>query len=102
MAAAIRQIDHTPEVRIGELYALGLRANADAAEIARARRGADREQAAVEAGDALLEAIRLRHAEVTAKRSVFASLSAAWLLLCEAEATRLHRQAEPDAWVASR
>ena len=101
MAAAIRQIDHTPEVRIGELYALGLRANADAAEIARARRGADREQAAVEAGDALLDAIRLRHAEVTAKRSVFASLSAAWLLLCEAEATRLHRQAEPDAWVAS-
>ena len=39
VAAAIRQIDHTPEVRIGELYALGLRANADAAEIARARRG---------------------------------------------------------------
>ena len=101
MAAAIRQIDHTPEVRIGELYALGLRANADAAEIARARRGADHEQAAVEAGEALLEAIRLRHAEVTAKRSVFASLSAAWLLLCEAEATRLHRQAKPDAWVAS-
>ena len=79
VAAAIRQIDHTPEVRIGELYALGLRANADAAEIARARRGADHEQAAVEAGEALLEAIRLRHAEVTAKRSVFASLSAAWL-----------------------
>ncbi len=101
VAAAIRQIDHTPEVRIGELYALGLRANADAAEIARARRGADRERAAVEAGDALLEAIRLRHAEVTAKRSVFASLSAAWLLLCEAEAARLHRQAKPDAWVAS-
>ena len=92
MAAAIRQIDHTPEVRIGELYALGLRANADAAEIARARRGADRERAAVEAGDALLEAIRRRHAEVAATRSVFASLSAAWLLLCEAEATRLHRR----------
>ena len=101
VAAAIRQIDHTPEVRIGELYALGLRANADAAEIARARRGADRERAAAEAGDALLEAIRRRHAEVAATRSVFAPLSSAWLLLCEAEATRLHRRAEPEAWVAS-
>ena len=49
----------------------------DAAEIARARRGADHERAAIEAGEALLDAIRHRHAEVTAKRSVFSTLSAA-------------------------
>ena len=101
VAAAIRQIDHTPEVRIGELYALGIRANADAAEIARARRVTDGEGAAVEAGDALLEAIRRRHADVVATRPMFEPLSTAWLLSCEAEATRLHRHAEPEAWVAS-
>ena len=99
-AAAIRQIDHTPEVRIGELYALGLRANAQAAEVARARRVTAGEQTAIEAGDALLAAIRLRHADVVATRPVFAPLSEAWLLLCEAEATRLHRRADPEAWVA--
>jgi DNA-binding CsgD family transcriptional regulator len=32
---------------------------------------------------------------------VLAALSEAWLLLCEAEATRLHRAADPDAWAAS-
>jgi DNA-binding CsgD family transcriptional regulator/tetratricopeptide (TPR) repeat protein len=100
IADALRLIHFTPELKIGEAYALGLRANADAAELARARRSPDEEREAVAAGAELLEAIRRRHAEVVATRPVFEPLSVAWLLLCEAEATRLHRLADPDAWVA--
>jgi DNA-binding CsgD family transcriptional regulator len=100
IATALRLVDYTPEVRIGEIYALGLRANADAAELARARRAPDRARDAVAAGEALLEAIRARHVDIVATRPVFEPLSAAWLLLCEAEATRLRRHADRDAWVA--
>jgi DNA-binding CsgD family transcriptional regulator len=100
VASAIRLIDFTPEVKIGEVYALGLRANADAAELARARRSADQEHLAIEAAEALLEAIRRRHADVIEARPAFEPLSEGWLLLCEAEATRLHRRPDPDAWVA--
>lgn len=100
VATAIRLTHFTPEVKIGELYALGLRAHADAAELARARRSADQERQAVAAGDELLDGIRRRHADVLATRPVFEPLSEAWLLLCEAEATRLHRRPDPDAWVA--
>jgi DNA-binding NarL/FixJ family response regulator len=99
VAAAIRLISFTPEVRIGEVYALGLRANADAAELARARRSADGEEAAVAAGEELLEVIRARHADVLATRPAFEAQSAAWVLLCEAEATRLHRDPDPEAWI---
>ncbi|HEX2755519.1 MAG TPA: LuxR C-terminal-related transcriptional regulator, partial [Candidatus Limnocylindrales bacterium] len=35
-----------------------------------------------------------------ATRPAYEAHSEAWLLLCEAEATRLHRRADPDAWVA--
>jgi DNA-binding CsgD family transcriptional regulator/tetratricopeptide (TPR) repeat protein len=99
VAATIRMIDYTPEVRIGEVYALGLRANADAAELARARRSPDQERQAIAAGDDLLEGIRRRHADVLATRHAFEPFSSALLLLCEAEATRLHRHPDPDAWL---
>ena len=101
LTAVVRMIDFTPEVKIGEGYALGLRANADAAELARARRSPDQERQAVAAGEELVAAIRGRHADVVATRPAFEPQSEAWLLLCEAEATRLHGQADPDAWVAS-
>jgi DNA-binding CsgD family transcriptional regulator/tetratricopeptide (TPR) repeat protein len=100
-ASALSLIDFTPEVRIGELYALGLRANADLAELARVRRIPGQESAVVAAGDELLDAIRARHADVLARRPVFAPQSEAWLRTCEAEAARLHRRADPDVWIAS-
>jgi DNA-binding CsgD family transcriptional regulator len=100
-ASALSLIDFTPEVRIGELYALGLRANADVAELARARRSPGQERDAVSAGDELLRAIQARHVDVLDGRPVFAAQSEAWLRACEAEAARLHRRADPDAWVAS-
>jgi ATP/maltotriose-dependent transcriptional regulator MalT len=99
VAAAIRLIEFTPEVKLGEIYALGLRANADAAEVARARRSGEDERRAIEAGEALLDVVRRRHADVLANRRVFEPQSNAWLALCEAEATRLHRRPDPDAWL---
>ncbi len=101
IAAGIERIDFTRELRIGEMYAVGIRANADAAELDRARRASDMEHGVIAAGDELLRAMRVRHAEVETHRPVFASQSEAWLLLCEAEGTRLHRRADPDAWSAS-
>jgi DNA-binding CsgD family transcriptional regulator len=101
VAAALRGIDFSPEIRIGEVYALGLRANADVAELARARRDATAEREAVAAGEGLLAGIRRRHEETVRERPVFTAQSDAWVTLCEAEATRLHRRPSPDAWVAA-
>ena len=99
--AALQQIDYTPEVKICELHALGIRAYADLAELASARRSADGVSAAIAPGEGVLDAIRRRHGDVVATRPLLAELSEAWLLLCEAEGTRLHRLADPDAWLAS-
>jgi ATP/maltotriose-dependent transcriptional regulator MalT len=99
--AAIRLIDFTPEVRIAEVYALGVRAHADLAEVARARRSTAAADEAVAAGRSLVEAMRRRHADVVATRPAYEELSLAWLLLCEAEATRLERRPDPDAWIRS-
>jgi ATP/maltotriose-dependent transcriptional regulator MalT len=101
LEAAIPLIEFTIEVRLGELYALGLRAAADVAELAIARRAAAEERHAREAGAAMLAAIRDRHAEVVSERPAFTPLSEAWLLLCEAEAARLDRRPDPTAWAAS-
>ena len=100
LAAAIPRLDFTPEVRIGELYALGLRAAADAADLAVARRAPDDERRAIESAAPLLAGMRRRHAEVVSMRPVFTAQSEAWMLLCEAEDARLHRRADPHRWVA--
>jgi DNA-binding CsgD family transcriptional regulator len=99
VVAALRLIDHSPEIRIGEVYALGLRANADVAVLARIRRTPGLEREAIAAGDALLDALRRRHAEVVATRPAYELMSSGWLLLSEAEATRLHGRNDPDAWL---
>ena len=102
IASAIRLVEFSPEVYIGALFALGVRAAADAAELARARRLPDEEASAIADGDAILDDMRRRHAEVVAERPAYAHLSGAWLSLCEAESTRLHREPTPDTWVACR
>jgi ATP/maltotriose-dependent transcriptional regulator MalT len=101
LVAAVAMMSFTPEVRIGELYALGLRAAADAADLAVMHRSGDAEQRARDAGEDLLSGIRHRHAEVIEARPAFTAASEAWLLLCEAEASRLRREPDPDAWVRS-
>ncbi len=96
----IRLLRATSDPRVGELYALALRGYADVAEEARAGRAESEERAAIEAGDALLEALSGREAGYTDAQRVAARWSAAWLPLCEAEATRLHGRPEPAAWTA--
>ena len=98
---AIRLVAHSPETRIGDLFALGVRAAADAAERARVGRAPDAERAAIDAGETLLEGMRRRHAEVLELRPAFAHLSAACLLTCEAEASRLRRRPDPGGWRAA-
>jgi DNA-binding NarL/FixJ family response regulator len=91
-------VAHSPEVRVAHLYALGLRAHADAAELATARRSADKERDAIGAGEVLLDDVRRRHRDVIATRPVFERLSTAWLRLSEAESNRLRRHPDPHAW----
>jgi DNA-binding CsgD family transcriptional regulator/tetratricopeptide (TPR) repeat protein len=98
---AIPRVEFTPEVRISDLYALGVRAAAEIAEIARARRDEAAEAEAVAAGTAIVAAIQARHAEVLAERPVYGPISESWLRLAEAEGTRLRHEADPDAWRAA-
>ena len=98
VTSAIRLIDHSPETKIGELYALGLRAAADEAEIARARRS-PAVDAQLALGEELLAALRARHAAVVAGRPAFAEQSEVWLRLAEAEAGRLRGASDPVAWL---
>ena len=100
VAEAIRLIDFSPEVRVGEIYALGVRAAADLAEIARARRAPADEASALKAGEELLAAMRRRHDAVITTRPPLEPVSTAWLRQCEAETTRLLRRPDPEAWIA--
>ena len=100
VAEAIRLIDFSPEVRVGEIYALGVRAAADLAEIARARRAPADEASALKAGEELLAAMRRRHDAVITTRPPLEPVSTAWLRQCEAETTRLLRRPDPEVWIA--
>ena len=100
LAEAIGKIGFLSDIKVLELYAVAVRAYADAAELARARRSSAEARAAVAAGESILAALQARHAEIVADRPVFGPQSEAWLLLSEAEATRLHGQPVPTAWEA--
>jgi DNA-binding CsgD family transcriptional regulator/tetratricopeptide (TPR) repeat protein len=95
---AIRILAPTLDVRVGELYALAVRAHADMAEVGRARRSRDDEARATAAGNELVEALRRREEAIPPQRRAFEARSAAWLPLVEAEATRLQGRPDPDAW----
>jgi DNA-binding CsgD family transcriptional regulator len=101
VAATIPRIEFTPEVRVDEVYVLGIRAAADSAELARVRRDDAGEREAVAAADAFMAALRTRHADVVAHRPVYEPLSRAEVLMAEAEIARLRRAPDPDAWHAA-
>jgi DNA-binding CsgD family transcriptional regulator/tetratricopeptide (TPR) repeat protein len=100
-ADAIDQTAFSPEIRVAELHALGLRAAADAADLARARRRTADADRHVSTGKRWLAAVLDRHADVLAARPVFAPLSDAWMLQCVAETARLERRPDPEAWAAA-
>ncbi|MFL5778763.1 MAG: AAA family ATPase [Chloroflexota bacterium] len=99
--AALRLIGFSQEMRIGEQFALGLRAQADLAELGRARRSVDQERQAIEGGLPLIDEVRRRQADIASTRPIFEPHWRPWLLLSEAEATRLHGTADPGAWLAA-
>ncbi|OGN85687.1 MAG: hypothetical protein A2X23_13685 [Chloroflexi bacterium GWC2_73_18] len=85
--------------RIGPLYALGLRAEADLAELSRPqhRSEADTTEAARTAERYLAEVRRL-HAEIVPALPAYVPLAAAFLGLCEAESDRLLGRSSPASW----
>jgi ATP/maltotriose-dependent transcriptional regulator MalT len=85
----------------GRLFMLGLRAQADRAELARARQLAAEAAAAQQAGCALLEeAAQLVANPLDPAASVLPEATAVGAL-CEAENSRLHGHSNPDLWATA-
>jgi DNA-binding CsgD family transcriptional regulator/tetratricopeptide (TPR) repeat protein len=84
--------------RFGPLYALGLRAAADDAALARQLRDPDGVDAARVRGRSLLEIVRRVGDEIDQHFPAFRGLGQAYQTLCEAEAGRLDGRAVPQAW----
>jgi ATP/maltotriose-dependent transcriptional regulator MalT len=100
VAAGLAALSDDADIRCTELYALGIRAHADRAELARARRSTDELALAIAAGREFHEAVRQRHL-ATERLPALAPQSAAWLAGAEAELGRLEGASDPDAWAAS-
>jgi len=83
------------------LYALGLRAAADRAELARARRTGDEVLEAREVGNALAGELRARMSPERADGTVPTPRTEAQAVLCEAELARLGGHSDPDLWAAA-
>jgi DNA-binding CsgD family transcriptional regulator len=84
-----------------QLYALGLRAAADRAELAHARRLDDEVREARRVGNALAAELRARMSPEKADGRVPTPRTAAQAALCEAELARLDGNSDPDLWAAA-
>ena len=85
----------------GQLYALGLRAAADGAELASARRFSDEVREARRVGTALADELRARMSLAETEGKVATPPIKAQAVLCDAELARLRGHADPDLWVAA-
>jgi len=83
------------------LYALGLRAAADRAELARARRDDEEAIEARRAGDALAVEFRARLSPEGTDGAVPTPPTEALAVLCEAELARLEGRSDPQVWEAA-
>jgi len=83
------------------LYALGLRAAADRAELARARRDDEEVLEARQAGDTLTGQLQARLSPEGADGAVPTPRTEAQTVLCQAELARLDGRTEPDLWEAA-
>ncbi len=104
IGAALGRLDvHAPGYvsRTGPLFALGVRAEADAAELARARRvdGDVRESKAI--AERYLGTMRAIRDVIVRGMPNFASQAEAYRLICEAECSRLDGASDPRAWAAA-
>ncbi|MEX1170434.1 MAG: AAA family ATPase [Chloroflexota bacterium] len=98
-AAGLAVLTDHSDIRYSELYLLGLRAQADLADLARARRSTDEVKTAMTTGAEIRELIRERHARIDGIPAL-AAQSAAWTSLTDAEWHRLEGAPDPDAWAA--
>jgi DNA-binding CsgD family transcriptional regulator/tetratricopeptide (TPR) repeat protein len=83
------------------LYALGLRAAADRAELAHARRAGDEVLEARRVGNALAGQLRARMSPKAADGTVSTPRTEAQAMLGEAELARLGGHSDPDLWAAA-
>ena len=83
---------------IGPLYALGLRAEADLAGLARGRRRERLVLEHVERGQGFLERMRAMHQEIRQRLPSMVAIADGYLALCEAEASRLRGELDPAIW----
>jgi DNA-binding CsgD family transcriptional regulator len=84
--------------RVGPLYALGMRAEADIAQRPRSRRSRDRDEQGGAAADGLIHDLRRIHGEIVAGAPAFRLLGDAFLSLVEAENERRVGRSEPTGW----
>jgi DNA-binding CsgD family transcriptional regulator len=86
---------------LGALYAVGLRAEADLATIARIRKVEDEIEAASSIAFVYLELMRALSESTMHRHPGAVSMAAADLALCEAEATRMQGRSSPSRWAAA-
>jgi DNA-binding CsgD family transcriptional regulator len=100
IAAACERLPAEPGYisRLGPLLALGVRAEADVAEIARARRDEHGLSASRVVARGHLETMQRLRDTAVARLPNFVSQADAWLAACQAEATRLEQRSDPVAW----
>jgi DNA-binding CsgD family transcriptional regulator len=103
LGAITRRAGETPaSVRnFGTFLTLALRAEADLAASARARRSEADLSEARSRGAGILQEMRALTEEVRAERPYYLAMAMASLALCEAEFARLEGRMEPDAWGAA-
>jgi DNA-binding CsgD family transcriptional regulator len=102
VAEGLHAVQDSEDVRwIGHLSTLGLRAQADRAEVARAHREEAELAAAHEAGERHLDGLRLRVTRCLQEGTIFRREAPAHLALGEAEFARLSGRADPQLWSAA-
>ena len=90
---------HSSDIRYAEVWTLGIRAYADLADLARARRSTSDAEVAIAAGNTIRDGLRRRHGERVPP--AIADQAELWTLLADAEARRLEGVADPDAWATA-
>jgi DNA-binding CsgD family transcriptional regulator len=90
-----------PAMDVGSACSLGLRAEADLAGLARARRSEPKLREAEESGAALLARMRGHTDAVAARARHYLPRARAWLAMCEAEFSRLEGPSDADLWASA-
>jgi DNA-binding CsgD family transcriptional regulator len=101
MSTGIELLSHGSARTLVPLYAIGLRACADLAVLARVRRSEETLAATARDGAGFHAAVRAFQADRGSAGRWLDPVSSAWATLAEAEWSRLDGEADPDLWAAS-